>query len=45
MTLWGFTHGVAQLAVTKGEIFAHEGIALNAFINDAIDMATRSIAS
>lgn len=45
MTLWGFTHGVAQLAVTKGEIFAHEGIALNAFISDAIDMATRSIAS
>ena len=45
MTLWGFTHGVAQLAVTKGEIFAHEGVALNAFINDAIDMATRSIAS
>lgn len=44
MTLWGFTHGVAQLAVTKGEIFAHEGIALNAFISDAIDMATRSIA-
>jgi TetR/AcrR family transcriptional regulator len=44
MTLWGFTHGIAQLAMTKGEVFAHEGIALNAFINDAIDMATRSIA-
>ncbi len=44
MTLWGFTHGVAQLVMTKSEIFAHEGIALNAFINDAIDMATRSIA-
>jgi len=44
MTLWGFTHGVAQLVMTKSEIFAHEGIALSAFVNDAIDMATRSIA-
>lgn len=45
MTLWGFTHGVAQLAVTKGEIFAHEGVPVTAFIDHAIDMATRSIAA
>lgn len=44
MTLWGFTHGVAQLAMTKGEIFAHEGIPLNAFIDDAIGLATRALA-
>lgn len=43
MTLWGFTHGVAQLAMTKGEIFAHEGIPMNAFISDAIDLATRAL--
>lgn len=45
MTLWGFTHGVAQLAITKGEIFAHEGVPPTTFLNDAIEMATRSIAS
>ncbi len=45
MTLWGFTHGIAQLAMTKGEIFAHEGVAVTTFISHAIDMATRSIAA
>lgn len=45
MTLWGFSHGVAQLAMTKGEIFAHEGVPLTTFIDHAIDMATRSIAA
>lgn len=43
MTLWGFTHGVAQLAMTKGEIFAHEGIAMPAFIDASIDLATRAL--
>lgn len=43
MTLWGFTHGVAQLAMTKGEILAHEGIAMPAFIDDAIDLATHAL--
>jgi len=43
MSLWGFTHGIAQLAMTKGEIFAHEGIATSAFIDHAIEMATRSL--
>jgi TetR/AcrR family transcriptional regulator len=45
MTLWGFSHGVAQLAMTKGQIFAHQGVAVTHFIDHAIDMATRSIAS
>lgn len=43
MTLWGFVHGVAQLAMTKGEIFAHEAIALNDFLDGAVAMATRSV--
>ena len=45
MTLWGFSHGVAQLAMTKGEVFAHESVPLTTFIDHAIDMATRSIAA
>lgn len=45
MTLWGFSHGVAQLAMTKGEILVHQGVAVTHFIDHAIDMATRSIAS
>lgn len=45
MTLWGFVHGIAQLAITKGEAFVSEGIALNDFIEGAVQMATRAVKS
>lgn len=44
MTLWGFTHGIAQLVMTKSEMLAHEGVPSNSFINDSIDFATRALA-
>lgn len=45
MTLWGFVHGIAQLAITKGDAFVSEGIALNDFIEGAVQMATRAVKS
>lgn len=43
MTLWGFTHGIAQLVMTKARIFEYEGVSTVDFVNDAIEMATRAV--
>lgn len=45
VTLWGFTHGVLQLAKTKANVLAHEGVAADQLLEHALKMATRSIAS
>lgn len=44
MSLWGFMHGVAQLAMTKGEIFLQQGILTERFVDDSVEMAMRSVA-
>jgi AcrR family transcriptional regulator len=43
--LWGFMHGVLQLASTKANHLAHEGIATRELVEHALLMATRSIAT
>jgi AcrR family transcriptional regulator len=43
--LWGFTHGVVLLAVTKAKLMAHHGVDVRALLDQAIDMATRSVAA
>jgi AcrR family transcriptional regulator len=43
--LWGFTHGVLQLAVTKAKLLAHHGVDGRALLDQAMDMATRSVAA
>jgi AcrR family transcriptional regulator len=43
MALWGFMHGVLQLASTKANHMAHEGIATRELVEHALLMATRSI--
>jgi TetR/AcrR family transcriptional regulator len=45
VTLWGFMHGVLQLASTKANVLAHDGITGEALLDHALDMATRSIAA
>lgn len=44
IVLWGFTHGVLQLAATKPNILAHDGVQTTALLEQALLMATRSIA-
>jgi AcrR family transcriptional regulator len=43
--LWGFMHGVLQLASTKANHLAHDGIATRDLVEHALLMATRSIES
>ena len=41
--LWGFMHGVLQLASTKANHLAHDGIATRDLVDHALLMATRSV--
>ena len=41
--LWGFTHGVLQLASTKANHLAHDGIATRDLVEHALLMAMRSV--
>ncbi len=41
--LWGFMHGVLQLASTKANHLAHDGIATSDLVEHALLMAIRSV--
>ncbi len=43
ITLWGFMHGVIQLAATKTNVLAHDGVAAQSLFEQALAMATRSL--
>ena len=43
LTLWAFTHGMIQIATTKGSQIEHEGIPLQEFIDHAFELALRSL--
>jgi AcrR family transcriptional regulator len=45
IVLWGFTHGVLQLAATKAKVLARDGVEQRDLLEQALIMATRSIAS
>ena len=44
-TLWGFLHGVLQLATNKAAVLAHDGVATQQLLEQALLMGTRSIAT
>jgi AcrR family transcriptional regulator len=41
--LWGYMHGVLQLASTKANVLAHDGVNIKALVDQALVMATRSL--
>jgi hypothetical protein len=41
--LWGFMHGVLQMASTKANHLAHDGIATSNLVEHALLMAIRSV--
>lgn len=43
LTLWAFTHGLIQIATTKGPQIEHEGIAIEQYIRHSVDLALRSL--
>ncbi len=44
ITLWGFMHGVIQLATTKANVIAHDGVDSRVLLEHALTMATRALA-
>jgi AcrR family transcriptional regulator len=44
VTLWGFMHGVLQLASTKANVLAHYDVTMDSLVQQALVMCTRSIA-
>ncbi|MCS6947336.1 MAG: TetR/AcrR family transcriptional regulator [Steroidobacteraceae bacterium] len=45
VTLWGYLHGVLQLAATKANVLKHLGITLEGIVGQAFDLATRALAA
>lgn len=45
VVLWGFLHGVIQLATSKANMLAHRGLDTSMLMEQALEQATRSIAA
>ena len=43
LTLWAFTHGMIQIAATKGPHIEREGASLQAFIDHSFELALRTL--
>ncbi|SEQ02646.1 transcriptional regulator, TetR family [Solimonas aquatica] len=43
MTLWAFTHGLIQIAQTKGEFLADAGVAVDAILEQGLELALRGL--
>jgi AcrR family transcriptional regulator len=44
ISLWGFVHGVVQIATTKEQILAHRGVAVDKLMEQSLAMAVKSLA-
>ena len=42
--LWGFSHGLIQIAMKKATVLAHEGISLPSFIDNSVALIRRMLA-
>ncbi len=45
VVLWGFMHGLIQVATKKANVLTHRGIQFNALLEQALVLATRSVAA
>jgi AcrR family transcriptional regulator len=43
--LWGFTHGVVQLSVSKAKLMAHHGVGVRELLDQAMAMAIRAVSA
>lgn len=43
MTLWAFTHGIIQIAQSKGDFLEDAGVAVDAFLEHGVDLALRGL--
>jgi AcrR family transcriptional regulator len=44
MALWGFSHGLIQIAVNKAQVLAHDAVSVAQFVDHAIGMLRRMMA-
>jgi AcrR family transcriptional regulator len=44
MALWGFSHGLIQIAVNKAHVLAHDAVSVPQFVDHAIGMIRRMLA-
>jgi AcrR family transcriptional regulator len=44
VTLWGFMHGIIQLAMTKAEVLASDDLSVRQLVDSAVRLCTRSLA-
>jgi AcrR family transcriptional regulator len=44
MALWGFSHGLIQIAMRKAHVLAHDGISVPQFVNHAVGLMRRMLA-
>jgi AcrR family transcriptional regulator len=44
ITLWGFSHGLIQIAMNKANVLAHKGISVPQLVDHAIAMLRRMVA-
>jgi len=44
MALWGFSHGLIQIAMRKAHVLAHDAISVKQFVDQAVSMLRRSLA-
>lgn len=43
VTLWGFMHGIMQVATNKASVLMHSGVEFNALLEKALELAIRSL--
>jgi AcrR family transcriptional regulator len=43
MALWGFSHGLIQIAMRKAHVLAHDAISVPQFVNHAVDLMRRML--
>lgn len=44
MALWGFSHGLIQIAMRKAHVLAHDSISVPQFVNHAVGLMRRMLA-
>lgn len=45
LTLWGFLHGIIQIAATKGQVIAQHGLSTQQLVEQALRLCARSLRS
>ena len=45
VTLWAFMHGTIQLAATKANVLAHDGVSTQQLVSNGLQLCRRSIAA